>query len=836
MKFKACLLILLLWTCTLWAQESVVRGVVKDSTGKALEAVSISLDGESAGVITDARGRYELRIPPYRDILIVFSSLGFAPEKIRTRLNPGEERTVNISMKSTVTNLGPVTVESQRPGDLMITRIEPRTIEQLPNVSGNFESFLKTLPGVVSNNELSSTYSVRGGSFDENLVYVNDIEIYRPFLVRSGQQEGLSFINSDMVSDVSFSAGGFSAMYGDRLSSVLDIKYRTPKKFAGSAYGSFMGAGLHLEGASKNERFTWLSGLRYRSNQFLLRNLDTQGEYRPEFMDVQTLLNYKTGKKTEISVLGHYSLNRFRVIPSTRETEFGNINEALRYTVFFDGQEVDEFQTSTGAITFTWQPNDSLRLKFIASSFYSREREYFDVLGQYFLDELERDLGSDEFGDVAFNRGVGAFLDHARNELDAFVTNAYHIGSYRSGKRVWQWGMKAQREVISDNLDEWQYRDSADFSIPHPPDNPGQPADLNQQIVLNGVVKNEISLTSSRFNGFFQGTWNFDRITLTAGIRGTFWDLNQEFNFSPRASIAWRPSFNNRLTFRAATGVYYQPPFYRELRNLEGQINKDVNAQRSIHFVIASDYQFLAWGREFKLTSEAYYKQMNNLVPYKLDNTRIRYLAKNNADGYATGLDLRVNGEFVSGIESWVSLGILKTVEDLNDDDYYRYFNSDGEEIVPGFTFNNVITDSTLVSPGNIPRPTDQRVTFSMFFQDYLPRFPTVRMHLNLIFGTGLPFGPPGNDRYKDVLRAPTYRRVDVGFSKIVIDEDQENTSRLPGIKKLRSLIISLEVFNLLQVSNTISYSWITDVTGRQYGIPNYLTSRLINAKVQMKF
>lgn len=836
MKFKGCLLVLLLWSCTLWAQESLVRGVVKDSTGKALEAVSISLDGESAGVISDARGRYELRITPYRDILIVFSSLGFAPEKIRIRLNPGEERTVNISMKSTVTNLGPVTVESQRPGDLMITRIEPRTIEQLPNVSGNFESFLKTLPGVVSNNELSSTYSVRGGSFDENLVYVNDIEIYRPFLVRSGQQEGLSFINSDMVSDVSFSAGGFSAMYGDRLSSVLDIKYRTPKKFAGSAYGSFMGAGLHLEGASKNERFTWLSGLRYRSNQFLLRNLDTQGEYRPEFMDVQTLLTYKTGKKTEVSVLGHYSLNRFRVIPSTRETEFGNINEALKYTVFFDGQEVDEFQTSTGAITFTWQPNDSLRLKFIASSFYSREREYFDVLGQYFLDELERDLGSDEFGDVAFNRGVGAFLDHARNELDAFVTNAYHIGSYRSGKRVWQWGMKAQREVINDNLDEWQYRDSADFSIPHPEDNPGQPADLNQQIVLNGVVKNEISLTSSRFNGFFQGTWNFDRITFTAGVRGTFWDLNQEFNFSPRASIAWRPSFSKRLTFRAASGVYYQPPFYRELRNLEGQINKDVKAQRSIHFVIASDYQFLAWGREFKLTSEAYYKQMNNLVPYKLDNTRIRYLAKNNADGYATGLDLRVNGEFVSGIESWVSLGILKTVEDLNDDDYYRYFNSVGEEIVPGFTFNNVITDSSLVSPGDIPRPTDQRVTFSMFFQDYLPKFPTVRMHLNLIFGTGLPFGPPGNDRYKDVLRAPTYRRVDIGFSKIVIDEDQENNSRLPGIKKLRSLIISLEVFNLLQVSNTISYSWITDVTGRQYGIPNYLTSRLINAKVQMKF
>lgn len=830
------LILLLLFTCPLRAQESLLRGVVRDSVGKALEAVSVSIDGQGTGSITDSRGRYEIKLTPYRDITVVFTSLGFAPERISIRLNPGEERTVDIRMKSTITSLGPVTIESSRPGDLMITRIEPRTIEQLPNVSGNFESFLKTLPGVVSNNELSSTYSVRGGSFDENLVYVNDIEIYRPFLVRSGQQEGLSFINSDLVSGVSFSAGGFSAMYGDRLSSVLDIKYRTPKKFAGSAYGSFMGAGLHLEGASKNERFTWLSGVRYRSNQFLLRNLDTQGEYRPQFMDLQTLLSYKTGKKTEVSVLGHYSLNRFRVIPSTRQTEFGNINQALRFTVFFDGQEVDEFQTSTGAVTFTWQPNDSLRLKFISSAFYSREREFYDVLGQYFLDELERDLGSSEFGEAAFNRGVGAFLDHARNELDAFVTNAYHIGSYRNGKRVWQWGLKAQREVINDNLDEWQYRDSADFSVPHPPDAPGEPANLNQQIVLNGVVKNKISLTSSRFNGFFQGTWNFERVTFTAGIRGTYWDLNGEFNFSPRASVSYRPAFSKRLSFRAASGVYYQPPFYRELRNLEGQINRNVEAQRSIHFVLAGDYQFLAWGREFKLTSEAYYKQMNNLVPYKLDNTRIRYLAKNNADGYATGLDLRVNGEFVSGIESWVSLGILKTVEDLNDDAYYRYFNSEGEEIIPGFTFNNVIADSSLVSPGNIPRPTDQRITFSMFFQDYLPKFPTVRMHLNLIFGTGLPFGPPGNDRYKDVLRAPSYRRVDIGFSKIVIDEDQENTSRFPGIRKLRSLIFSLEVFNLLQVSNTISYSWITDVTGRQYGIPNYLTSRLINAKVQMKF
>ncbi len=832
------LFILALLFCSMQtlAQDGLLRGIVMDSTGRPLEAVSVSVNGEPGGTITDEKGKYEIKLPPYRDLTIIFSFIGYSTEKRIIRLQPGEERTVSLRLKSTIRDLGIVVIEAQRPGDITLTKIEPRTIEQLPNISGNFESFLKTMPGVVSNNELSSTYSVRGGSFDENLVYVNDIEIYRPFLVRAGQQEGLSFINPDLVSEISFSAGGFGARYGDKMSSVLDIKYRTPKKFAGSAYASLQGAGLHLEGASKNEKFTWLSGIRHRSNQFVLKKLDTQGEYKPRFTDLQALLNYKAGKKTEISLLGHYSLNQFNVIPSSRQTEFGSINEALRFTVFFDGRETDEFLTGTGALSISHQVNDSLKLKVNASAFFSREREFFDVLGQYFLDELERDLGSDEFGDVAFNRGVGAFLDHARNELDAFVSNVSHIGTYRVRKHQWQWGLKAQHEKINDQLDEWQYRDSADYSIPHPTDQPGQNGDPNQQIILNGVVKNKISLSSNRYSAYLQNTWDLERLSFTIGGRATYFDLNEELNISPRASVSYRPSWNKRLSFRAATGMYYQPPFYRELRNLEGKINRKVLAQESIHFVIGSDYQFLAWGREFKLTSELYYKKMNNLIPYKLDNTRIRYLAKNNAEGYATGIDLRVNGEFVSGIESWVSMGYLKTAEDLKDDVYYRFFNSDGEEIIPGYTFNSIVTDSVKILPGDIPRPTDQRFTFSMFFQDYLPKFPTVRMHLNLIFGTGLPFGPPGNDRYKDILRAPSYRRVDIGFSKIAIDEDKANESRLPVVKNLRSLIFSIEVFNLLQVSNTISYTWITDVSGRQYGIPNYLTSRLLNFKVQAKF
>ena len=830
--------VLLLALCNnSYCQEGIIKGIVSDSIKKPIEACNVSIEGETIGVITDSRGRYELKITPYRDLTIVYSFLGFTTQKYKVKLTPGEIKELNIQLATSVKLLGPVNVSGERSRDLLMTPIQPKTLEMMPSVSGNFEGSLKTFPGVVSNNELTSTYSVRGGSFDENLIYVNDIEIYRPFLTRSGQQEGLSFINSDLIANINFSSGGFNATYSDKLSSVLDIEYRKPEAFAGSAYVSFLGAGFHLEGISKNEKFSWLTGFRQKSNQFLLKNLDTKGEYKPSFTDFQSLLNYKFTDKTSLSFLGNISINDYRVVPSTRQTEFGNINEALKFTVYFDGQEQDAYSTSQSAITVNHRVNDHLNLKFIGAGFISKEKEFFDILGEYFIDELDKDLGSSNFGNVAYNKGIGAFLDHSRNELKANVTSFEHKGSFIQSKYNLKWGVKAQHESITDNIDEWQYRDSADFSIAHPQDNPGHSVTFSQQIVLNNVIKNKINLNSSRFNGFISTTWQLDTcITLVAGVRATYWDFNKELNISPRASIEYRPKGNKFLKLRAASGIYYQPPFYRELRGLDGQINPTIKAQQSIHFIVGGDYQFLSWGREFKLTAEAYYKKMNNLIPYKLDNTRIRYLAKNNADGYATGLDLRVNGEFVSGIESWASLSFLKTEENLNDDGYYKYYNSEGDLIIPGYTYNNIAIDSQFVTPGNIPRPTDQRVTFSLFFQDYLPKSPSVRMHMTLVFGTGLPFGPPGNDRYKDILRAPSYRRVDIGFSKIIIDEDKPNTSRLKVVSKLKSLSLSLEVFNLLQVSNTVSYSWITDVTGRQYGIPNYLTSRLLNLKMQAKF
>jgi CarboxypepD_reg-like domain/TonB-dependent Receptor Plug Domain len=816
------------------AQTGIVKGVVRDSLGKPLDAVTIAVKGSQVSVLSNSSGYYELEVPAGK-LTLSYYLFGISPVEMQLDIANGETRVINKNLKTSSIQMKTVMVEGARNREPMITKIDPRSAGVIANPSGNFESIIKTLPGVTSSNELSSTYSVRGGNYDENLVYVNGIEIYRPFLVRSGQQEGLSFINSDLVASIAFSAGGFSAMYGDKLSSVLDIRYKRPVAFAGSAYASFLGGGLHLEGINKKKNISYLLGVRQKSNQFLLKNLDTKGEYKPSFTDLQSMVTVKLSNRTELTMLGNYSRNRYEVNPLDRETEFGNINEALKFTVFFEGKEVDRYSATQGAISLLHQPDSNIQIRLTTGLFYTKEQEYFDIIGAYRLDELEKDLGSSGFGEVAFNRGVGAFLNHARNDLDALVYYAEHKGLYIMDKSVLSWGIKAQHETINDQLDEWVYRDSADFSVSHPSDNPGDTLFVDQQIVLNDIIKSEAKLSSNRFNGFLQLNRNFENVTITGGVRATYWDYNSELNISPRVSLQWKPTWNKHLAFRAATGFYYQPPFYRELRNLKGELNSNIESQRSIHFVVGGDYQFLAWGREFKLTAEAYYKKLNNLIPYKTDNLRLRYLATNNADGFAYGADMRINGEFVSGIESWVSLSYLKTEEDINNDFISSYFNNSGEKITSILPPQDT-SYSTRVAAGYIPRPADQRVTLSLFFQDYLPKFPSYRMHLTLIFGTGLPFGPPGPDRYKDILRMPTYRRVDIGFSKIIIDEDTENKSRIPLIKKCNSLLFSLEVFNLLQVNNTISYSWITDVTGRQYAVPNYLTPRLINARLTAKF
>jgi len=805
---------------------------------KPLQGASVSIFGEPGSSATDSEGSYELEVPADREIELVFTSIGFASVRKKVNVKRGSREVVNISLVKEASPLPPVEIKEQKFRKTTFTRIDPKTLTEIPNLTG-FEAVLKTLPGVVSNNELSSQYSVRGGNYDENLVYVNDVEIYRPFLIRSGQQEGLSFINSDLVSGINFSAGGFDANYGDKMSSVLDIRYRKPTSFGGTASASLLGGALHLEGINRKKNLTYLTGLRYKSNQYLFKSLETKGEYKPVFADFQGLVSYNINNRTELSFLGNLSYNKYRIVPVNRETEFGTINEALRLTIYFDGQEVDEYQTATGAFTLTRYITDSLRLKFIASAYRSVENESFDIQGQYYIDELEKDIGSENFGDVAFNLGIGTYIQHARNDLEANVVSLEHKGYHDKASSQMQWGIRYQHEIVEDLLSEWQYIDSAEYALPHPPDNIGGPPDLTQQVLLQEVIKTDATITSNRFSAYVMNSWDFGKkhdFSFTAGVRGQYWDLNEEFVISPRFNFSFKPSWTRNLSFRVASGLYYQPPFYRELRDLQGKIHRDVKAQRSIHFIAGADYLFLAWGREFKLVAEGYYKLLDDLVPYKIDNLRIRYYGNNSSAGYATGMDFRINGEFVSGIESWASLSILKTEEDLKEDYYYNYYNSDGEIIVPGYTLNDVATDSSKVVPGDIPRPTDQRVTFSMFFQDYLPKFPTFKMNMTLVFGTGLPFGPPGYDRYKDKLRFPSYRRVDIGFSKIIIDEDNPKQHRIRIANKLKSLTVGLEVFNLLQVNNTVSYLWVTDVTNRRYAVPNYLSARTLNVRLNARF
>jgi hypothetical protein len=834
MKSRLFIFSLLFCSSLAFSQSATIFGTVKDSLNKPIYGANVAVMGKPVGTTTDEKGMYSLRVPANEPLKIVFSYTGLHRDSSIVTLKENEKREINSKLREKNFQLPDVKVEEQSFKFNNITKINPKIVSVIPTPNQSVEDILKTLPGVSSANELSSTYSVRGGNYDENLVYVNDVEIYRPLLVRSGQQEGLSFINPDMVESISFSAGGFDAVYGDKLSSVLDIKYRKPKKFAGAVGGSLLGGSVELEGVSKNKRWASIGGIRYKSNSYLLNTFETKGEYKPNFIDAQVLTSYDFSSSFSVEFLGNYSRNVYTLIPENRETNFGTLNDAKRFTVYFEGQEADRYETETGAVSFIYHPTDKLKLKLITSAYHTDERENFDILGQYFLDQLEADIGKASFGNVLFNLGVGSFLNHARNRLNADVYNVEYKGERVGDKTLYQWGVKLQHEEITDKLNEWYYLDSAGFSIPSYRDT------LNPQILLNDVVNSTITLSSNRVMGYVQNTWQVTdttKLILTTGLRANYWDLNNQLVISPRASITYKPRFSKRLSFRFAAGYYYQPPFYRELRDLTGAVHKDLKAQQSIHMVLGSDYYFLALGREFKLTTEVFYKFLDELIPYKIDNLRLRYLAKNNAIGYARGIDFRLFGDFVPGVESWASVSFLQTEEDLTDDFYYTRINSDGDTIIPGYTYNTVAVDSFRNMPGYIPRPTDQRVNFGLFFQDYLPKFPTYKMQLSLLFGTALPFGPPGKDRYKDVLRSPAYRRVDIGFSKQLIGDNVKRAPRSKMLRKFEAVWITLEVFNLLQANNVSSYLWITDVSSaRHYAVPNYLTGRQLNVRLNLKF
>jgi hypothetical protein len=813
--YKSLLIILCLLISILGHSQSI-NGYITDEHNKSLPAVNISILNQSNGVSSNLSGEYNLEIPTNRSVVIIYSFIGFQTEKIRVpMLKKGQKYTLNIELKKSSKLLEDVIITDQKSRKESFSRIKPKHVSVLPGNSGGIEAILKTLPGVSSANELSSQYSVRGGNFDENLVYVNGIEVYRPFLVRAGQQEGLSFVNTDMVSSILFSAGGFEAKYGDKMSSVLDITYKRPRENAASLKLSLLGGSAHFEGITKNARLSYLIGVRHKTNQYLLNSLDTEADYTPKFSDIQTLINYELSSNWQISFLGNISSNEYKMVPKNRDTEFGTVNEALKLTIYFEGQEVDKYETYFGALSTKYQPSTKLQLQFTTSAFQTFEQENFDILGEYWLYQLENNLGSENFGNIAFDRGVGKYINHARNSLNATVTNFSHKGNYNNESLRFDWGLRMQKEEIEDEISEWNLIDSAFFNFPHPDDNIGGNSDPNQQIFMSDLLKTQINLSSYRNSGYMQVSKDIGNLTINGGTRGSYWTYNEEVLMSPRLSFAYAPIWKRDIVFRAATGIYYQSPFYKELRTTQGTLNKSIKAQKSTHYVLATDYLFYSWGRPFKWITEIYYKDLENLIPYKVDNVRIQYLANDLSNGYASGIDMKINGEFVSGVESWASLSIMKTEED----------------IIGDFITN---TDGSMTEAGYIPRPTDQRVNFSMFFQDYIPHNPNYKMHLNLVYGTGLSFGPPKGEKYQDILRIPDYRRVDIGFSVVLKAEDKRN--KLKWLSTFNSIWLSTEVFNLLDINNTVSYLWVADITGRQYAVPNFLTTRQINAKLILTF
>ncbi len=782
------------------SNNATLRGTVVDQTGKPLDMVNIGLRDFPLGTSSNREGKFLLRVPAGREIVVVFSSLGYSTVSDTILLQPEENFHLQIELPATDLELAEVIITEQRRSNGNVTRIDPRFLDVMPDAAtGGVEALIKTLPGVSTNNELSSQYTVRGGNFDENLVYVNDIEIYRPFLIRSGQQEGLSFINSDMVSTIDFSAGGFSSRYGDKMSSVLDIKYRKPSIFRGSASASLLGATAHFEDVLLNGRLAHISGIRYKTNSYMLGGLDEKGEYNPQFLDFQTFITYRFTEKFDLSFLGNVSQNQYQFVPQTRRTTFGTWDRPLNTTIYFQGQEMDDFKTYLGALSANYHPNLNLNLKFILSAFNTSERETYDILGQYYLNQLERNMASEEFGDSVLNLGIGTFLNHARNYLDANVYSISHKGAYNSEKHLINWGLKFQYEKFDDKINEWIYRDSTGYSLPY----------SDKEVLLYFTLNAKSQVSSKRITGYIQDTWSVPAgngdLYLTGGVRANFWDFNQELLVSPRISMSYFPAWENKISFSISGGMYHQSPFFKELKNSDGSINHNIRAQRSYQIVAGTDYIFTAWNRPFRFTTEAYYKYMDRLIPYQVDNVQIRYRGEQQAIGYATGIDMKINGEFVSGMQSWASLSFMKTEENILGDSY-----------------------------GYIPRPTDQIMNFSLFFQDYLPGNPSYKMQLSGFYGARLPAVPPHSMHYHQVFRIPPYRRIDLGISKVIISST--NTANARFFRHINDMWISLEVFNLLNINNTISYFWVSSNQGDQFAVPNYLTDRKLNLKLSIRF
>lgn len=790
-----------------------------------------------------------------------------------------------ISLKSQeLLNLGRITLDAiveTKEVEVVKNRVDDITFQKMPPI--DFQGFalpngvtqaLAYITPAVSNNELSTNYNVRGGNYDENLIYVNGFEIYRPFLTRAGQQEGMGFIHSALVEKINFSAGGFEARYNDKLSSVLDIEYKTPDTLRASLVTGLLGVEAHVE--QKIKRFSYLAGTRYRSNGYMLNTLPSQGEYNPVFWDFQFLSSYAITDNLKWNVIGHYSYNSFNFVPRSRETNFGTFNQALSFKVFFDGQERSVFNTFTGGTSLVYNPSKKTELAVYASVFNSNEQERFDILGQYFLNQLEMDPAKETFGDSINSLGVGSFLNHSRNILKANIAQFYHTGYHLfteqkrdqqlksfTVNRMLRWGVNFQKDQFNDRISEWVMIDSAGFISPN---NPGQ------ELELRDVIKQQHSVFNTKIssNLTYAHDWNFlrkkyivklkikeknqalryhedtvnnslSKLSLTIGGRLAYTASNEEWFFTPRFSLTYVPRlyyfkdqkvYRRNIRFRLASGLYYQPPIYRDMRQYYGTLNTAVLSQKSFHVVAGGDVFFHLFEREtpFKLSTELYYKHLWDVNPYKLSDIRLRYFGNNDATAYAYGLDVNMHGQFIEGIESFFKVGVMRTRENLRSDVYYELYNSDGELIVPGYTFNDVAVDTNEIFPGFIPRPSDQLLNIGMLIQDKMPGFEQLSIQLSLFYGSRLPYGPPGENRYKDVLRQKAYYRVDVGISYDFFYNKTKEQRK--GIwRNFTDCRLSLETFNMLGINNVLNQTWIQDTEGRQYAIPNYLTQRLFNVK-----
>jgi hypothetical protein len=814
------LLFFLLFCCQLsFAQNARIKGVILSENGEAISEVNVTAADKSTK--TNENGFYQLVVPANKKIQVVFTHITLKKYTVSLELKPNEDYEFNPQLSDKAESLGEVTVTAGNRKRIQgITVIEPEVIRKIPGANAGIENIIKTLPGVNSNNELSTQYSVRGGNYDENLVYVNEVEIYRPFLIRSGQQEGLSFTNTDLVQNVDFSAGGFQAKYGDKLSSVLDISYRKPTRFGLATEASFLGGSVAVDAVSKNKKWSGLAGLRYRDNSLLVNSQETSTNFRPTFADVQTNINFSPSAKWQFSFLGNVAQNKYNYQPLIRQTNFGTLSDPIALLIFYEGQEKDKYETYFGALKTTYNASDNFTLKLIGSAYHTLEQEYFDIDAAYALGEIDSNIGSETFGDVTYSRAIGSQLNHARNDLDAFIVNAEVKGFHDIKKHQIEWGFKYTREDIRDRIIEWEVIDSAGFSLnPRDLDIPSNNQPYTPFVgplvpYRNVRAKNFINI--NRFSGYAQ--WSLktklgsSEVSYNAGVRMHQWQVSgaptagvSQTVVSPRAQFAIKPDWNRDMIFRISGGYYYQPPFYRELRDSLGIVRPNVKAQKSIHFVISNDYSFKMWDRPFKMVTEAYYKSLTDVNPYTLENVRIRYAASNTAVAFAQGLDVRLNGEFVPGTESWLSFGYLKTEENID-------------------------------NRGYISRPTDQRLKFGILFQDYMPNIPSVKVYLNIVYNTGLPGGSPSYaDPYQYQNRLRDYRRADVGFSYVLTEK---NNQRPEGhwLKKFKDCALGFEIFNMFNNQNAITNTWVRDVyTKSQYAVPNYLTTRVFNLKLSVR-